>query len=606
MFKVKIHHLKFVLLGFLFIYAGRMSAQQDFESTMHQAEVLFEAEDYGRAISLYEILLDRQLEPWQQATLKYNIGTAELAQGKWEQALSFFQDISGNDLSPLLKARLASNMAFARLMQAKDAAASFEKQSAGNQGQEAYSQVLFLFNQTLNTLTLAEHASCELGEAEGAKECIVPRDIIEMRKEAKIGLAHFLETYSSYRLAHLSLQGAAAALLSETEALLKRLEFLQNSSMDESLKIQYATAYVDVADTWLPLWSFLKELEKKEKLEMESALKQASKDFISGLDLMQKMRFEESQVEIKKSNVFLRDLLQAALDKTPLRESVRQLSASYDFLLEQDPLQEMTLNGVVQLQENFGKLLETAQKPELNVGFQKAQGALESGKHAFEDFKLIQAHMWIEIARASIQGLGSQLESPSENKAKTILEQAIRQEQLALSLNRLRQQMQGREPSTEEVDALPSEAQKETVKVANGFLAAAIAYQREIFEKKPPESACQKHPWDEVIPLFTEGLNSAIRAADVLSQDVSRLRSVIPLGEMVLARWKEALSKLNAPTVSSQAEQEQQKKAEKAPSGTSTSSLNQVVRFIQEMEADDKSYSAIQESPAKSTVERPW
>lgn len=164
---------------------------------MRLAESYFDAKDFEHAAAEYSGIYDDALPPWERAILLYNIGTARLAQGKWEDALKQFQLAAlQNAEMPLLNQRLKSNKALALLMLAN--ARDDEIKGNANVTDNDFGEALILYRIALTDMDVAGAADCALARAEGALDCPPPIFINEMRAEAKNRYAQLLKDYASF------------------------------------------------------------------------------------------------------------------------------------------------------------------------------------------------------------------------------------------------------------------------------------------------------------------------------------------------------------------------------------------------------------------------
>src|SRR5262245_54884016 len=93
------------------------------EKEARQAERYVEAQEYHKALDLYETLLKQTLTPWQHSAVEYNIGYVLLAEGQPRAAAKQWSEIPvSQDSYPLLTRRIDTNIALARLRQVQQIA----------------------------------------------------------------------------------------------------------------------------------------------------------------------------------------------------------------------------------------------------------------------------------------------------------------------------------------------------------------------------------------------------------------------------------------------------------------------------------------------------
>jgi len=125
-----------------------------------------------------------------------------------------------------------------------------------------------------------------------------------------------------------------------------------------------------------------------------------------------------------------------------------------------------------------------------------------------------------------------------------------------------------------------------------------------------------------VIPLFTEGLQSAQEAEKWVASSKGGDKNILRLQEKTLSAWKDALAHMQKKKKSDIKQKEEEKSQELSskddqgpksqqdqPKSSSAeqqnSSLNDLLRSLQEMENDDKSRPHFN-PPANKEMERPW
>jgi hypothetical protein len=612
-----------LLLGYVVSWlAFRPLAQsQNRDVDMRQAQVFFEAKEYDQAKAIYQQLLQDNLPPWQVDIVMYDIGTVLLSQGHWDQAIHEFQAIPIEEqTSPLLVQRLTANKALASLLQAISLLHMIEgtPTSTGDD----YNKNIFLFRETLNAIEEAEKAACRLAQAKGQESCGSLLDLKEMRLEAKRQFALLLQKYADYHVSHASIEEGIPLLISGVNAALSHLSFLESKDLDEKMKNRYLQLYLKEEKSWFPLWSALKEKlakeTKKDSKEKSEVFLKAEHHFMGALDSMKGGDFAQSLQQFNQSLASLNALMQQLFGGDLLKAILHKLLSSYQRALAQNPLQESTLFSLQEEQKQIARLLKTSTSHPLveERDIDKTEKTLASGQQALAQSKSLQARFFIEEARHLVRKMVELLNhAPSQkNIPENILESALADGEQALLLNRLRQQMEGREQISPEIDTLLLQAQARVLVTADPFLKDAVRQQVQAFTSplvpQQEDFRCQEKPWDDVIPLFNKGYLDAQQAKNLLAD--ARRRSAAPLQERTLKSWKEALDKLrnfkpfpqNKPQAGGGGAGEQTKELEKQaqPQGTS---LNDVLRLLQEMEQDDQSKPKLFEIPVKQE-ERPW
>lgn len=142
--------------------------------------------------------------------------------------------------------------------------------------------------------------------------------------------------------------------------------------------------------------------------------------------------------------------------------------------------------------------------------------------------------------------------SPS---AKEILKQMIEIQEYAFSIYRLRVEIDDKESIDPHIDRLMLEAQNQTFQSSDAFYQAVIKAQN-------TETKGETIPWDEVIPLFEEGLQSAQKAEKWLVSSKDGGQKHIAFAEKTLSAWKDALAHMQKKKKSDIKQKEEEKSQE--------------------------------------------
>lgn len=88
----------------------------DFQQEFAQGQIFYEAKQYRRAEEHFFNALQESAAPWQRAVIHYNLGTVNLRQKNWDQAILQFQQAKKQpNIPPYLIAPLEMNLAIALL-----------------------------------------------------------------------------------------------------------------------------------------------------------------------------------------------------------------------------------------------------------------------------------------------------------------------------------------------------------------------------------------------------------------------------------------------------------------------------------------------------------
>ena len=178
------------------------------------------------------------------------------------------------------------------------------------------------------------------------------------------------------------------------------------------------------------------------------------------------------------------------------------------------------------------------------------------------------------------------------------MRESIEKESFAILINNLSEQIEDKKERIE-ISKLLTAIQSSAIQSASLFLPNVISLQKKLFGSFALNS-CQCHPYDEVIPLFNEGLIKAKEAFYLLQKDkeTNFFIEVIDKQKESINYWKEALEKLNQPV--------QELVKEKSPE--TNKAFNKVFSLLQEMEEDDASLNrprSVNES-SHTGEDRPW
>lgn len=483
-----------------------------------QAGLFFDAGDYGQAVRQYKIMLESSLSPWQQAIIAYNLGTAKLAQGKWEEALQSFQSIDTAETTlPLLKYRLQINMALARLLIFKEKFEVIQKNP--DPSIKDYSPVVQLLQEAATEIAKIEKNRCQLLKAEG------------------------------------------------------------NSSCDNSIQTK----------------------------EMQAEIK----------------RLQEGILQ-KIHELMLSQEGSSALAGRSINEILQGILIQYTLTLISDPLTDLIINSLIEFQHILEAPLKQFDDDEINKSFKASQDSLATAFDLVQQGQAIKAKIYIEEAKHQIKLISHYLDKTA-NSPKKILQQMIESQEDALSLNRLRSNLEELETPGRNIDGFVQQAQSEALLPSENFYQAVVAQQKKDSQPLKDDNKVQNSQiaWDEVLTSFEAGVKSARQVEKTLvSSSHQQDLIAIQLQEKTLAAWKDALTKMQKKKKSDIKQQEEQRSLEQEsaenkkqpesqePEKTKMdeprgSSLNDVLRSLQEMENDDRSQPYFK-APSNKDTQRPW
>lgn len=600
-------------------YGGQLAAQ-GLEVEMRHIQALAEAGDDERALRLYESVLE-DVNGWQKAVVQYNIGTVWLAAGKPEKALESFRAISAGDVDlPLLRQRLDANSALAQLMLAENQWRDVQAQP--DSGAAGYIQAVISLREALESIATAARSACALSHAEGSATCEPLPEIEEMHGVAKHTLSDLLEAYFNYKLAHVTVQGGTAGLLIGLEAVLANLAFLQALPDGEPLKPQYVDLAVKQAESWRPLWRALQNAlqgsaqEPARQKLLESTFHRASEAFLAGLHLLQQGSAAASQKSFVDSKAMVDELMSQVFGQSNLKESLQQLLTLYDLALLQEPLQQLGVDVLAKAQKQLQTSVDKQGSDLLKQQYAAASTDLDAARQAVETLQLMQGRMFLLAANSAIKSIARELGPASANTPLVRLEDMIEAEKVALQVNLLRQYAQGRESLLEGSRELVLRVQRQALPLVGQFFEQAIDWQTADFRAPLSTGAaderCQTSPWETVIPLVVQGQHEASQALADLEGNPPQSGGAAERQAAAIKKWQAALMHLKEPKKQKKAQKQEDNKPQKeekkqhgggveeqppvpeqrgaAPAqAAGREDVNSVLRFLQEMENDDRS-----------------
>jgi hypothetical protein len=592
---------------------------QGVDGEMNLARSYFEAGSYSRAKTIYESVRDDPLDSWKRQIIDYDIGTTLLANGQLDEAIVRLEGLSDTSIElPQLKQKVLFNLALAQIEQL-DKQLDVLKQNP----QASHEEHIKLFSQfrwVLAAIDKALVAQCELEHLEGAEGCKDTMDLQELRFFVKNSFDLFFADYLAYRLSSLSLQEGISALLYGEKALLDQLNVFQQQIFVGKMKENYLADFLQQMNSWKELWERLKDVfgsgSKAVHLDKERTIfERARQLFYDSLKFVEQGNFSSATKPLESSKESLKELLNMFFSTSSIKESLQQLSIAYDLALIKEPLQYPILEQISETQSAMEQIVKQSVDPALFVNYEQAQKYLNLSIQSYKNSSMAKARLLLEIARFFVSSILEQIDFTPKTQPSTILENAIAKQQFILLLSRLKEQVEGDEKELEEVEHLLPELQEIVLKAANRFLEAVLAHQNESFSKGG-DTACQCRPWDEVIPLFSDGYANAESAMQHLKMKAPNSGSIQYLQKRAIDYWKEALIRMRSSTTKQPKEEPQKQSSPQTPAESQkdlskgdqqqNSSLNEVLRFVQEMENEDRSKTQQLKTGSTKTEERPW
>ncbi len=501
----------------------------------YKAKSLTQVRDFSEAASIYESLSKLPLPDWQHALVLYNWGTVKLLQQEWEQSLERFNQVPLSSIStPALLRSLAINKGFAFLGQAKLLATlpvqDFEEQ-------------IYLVRQSQIALQDAFKIDCRIQQLEkpDLSECRPFFDPTALMDQAHYQIRLIRQQQREHFLS-LAKPGQVNTILIEgLERIIILLQDLEEQNEN------YMDIIYEQASSLRNLWTKLVITDN-----FQEKVKIGEIKFDDGLASLQKMNFHDS---IENFGLAIKALV-PLFPLSPLES----LLLHYHLVL----MEEIIPFKVAALSQELRKLqLETSEAvTHLEKAFGYLTLSLEEPPPFLPRFYLILSFISLNEVKFIIQGARTPLE---------ILKQAF---QIAKALENLTQLTSLKKPHN--LDLLKFQ-QGNVLKKAAPFLDAVLLQEKENLKKE-----CQRSPWDQVLPLFEKGLVAAQQAQTWMSIDPFPFQAILKEQKKTIENWKQAVELLENPPSSNQQNQPQQE-----PSAASD--INDAIRQIQEMQAQDKS-----------------
>ena len=571
-------------------------------SGIETANLYFDAGNYKKAYNEYKNLLDENNPSWEQGIILYNMGTAKLLEENFEESLKEFQKVEFlNPNLTLLQYRVSANKALAHLMYFKKLQEALK--SKQNITYSDYNEAFNAYNQTMNDIEKAFLKGCFLEKKIGATSCSHPYLIEKIKGATKQAYSDFLNNFFNYRLKNKAAEENIIALIIGMKSLKEKM-FLKDKHTFKKYSKAYSDDYTFLAESFIPLWKILADT-KNDNISLE-ALKKfkellalSKKSYLLNIDFIKKDQWEEGDKELDSCLNTLNEAVSVLYSKNLIESYLNRLQITYSEALLKDPLQEAALNELSFTQNELRKLIAKISLEEtFKDNFLQGDNYLKLALTAFQQVDPIKSRIYLLGGSFFIETFAKDLSHNLSTDSSTLLRESIEKESFAILINNLSEQIEDKKERIE-ISKLLTAIQSSAIQSASLFLPNVISLQKKLFGSFALNS-CQCHPYDEVIPLFNEGLIKAKEAFYLLQKDkeTNFFIEVIDKQKESINYWKEALEKLNQPV--------QELVKEKSPE--TNKAFNKVFSLLQEMEEDDASLNrprSVNES-SHTGEDRPW
>lgn len=501
---------------FCFFLSFKLCSKEQKLHLANQAQIAFFSHDYEKAIFLYQSLLKKKNASWQQAIFLYNLGTIKLAQKNGEAALDNYSFINIDKVkNPLLLRSLFFNQVLAHYR--------FSLQLLQPNREIILADYLCSLDQFLGSLKALEMLSqlaifmCEIEKEEkneAQKKIEEKKLIIDL---------HIHKTYlqaKQFLMEKVDLISFVFILKKDFKKLFHFLKKIEQKNLSSSLQNQYLIYLKKEAKNLQIFWQ--KKSKKLACLELKK-LEKNYQSFIKDLEKNQidlaTKKIEEIQLKIKENFPFSKN------DFSSLLIFYYQL-----FLIDQTK-NIRVLPLLFQLQKKVAfldvkKAAEVNHYLSLSLNFYKEKRNLMGNFFFLAAFQKIQQE---EIKKIDV---------PKEIFSKIILQ--------LWSLKKMTEESLSFPPFLK-VEKIIKEAQQDVIELADLFFKEVLLLQiKEFEEKKLDQARCQKSPWNEFFPLFSQGKESMQLAKNLLPD----FEKVLFLEKESLQYWMQALQTLYHPAKS--------------------------------------------------------
>ncbi|MBA3603858.1 MAG: VWA domain-containing protein [Parachlamydiaceae bacterium] len=523
-------------------------AQEDVDSPdMLRAQGYVEAHMYEQARAIYERMLISPLPDFQEAALRYDVGSTYLLGHDWEQAITHYNDvitkfdISQADSAPwkLLKKRIYRNLALAY-----------------------YEKALTISNEeALNALNKALEINARLPNQE--------REPLETYAKRTIALKRLSNEKKNQDK---SVFQGISNLLDGLEAAQEGLHFLEFRLMSADHKSNYSALFAKEINAWIPVWS-----EQGKKMESSSCLSLFQK--ASGL---YKLMVEETNKENLNAALNAASNTEKALNILLMQISgenashfyLRRLLNFYQRLSSRKIWSKKLIERITQGYDDLKKLdldkILLSELEQSEQSFQEAIKAYKANKLQLSNLFQEDGLQWIKLALSRSQ---------SPIKSINLLINLLQQQMYAENQLQRYQAIQNAQELSSKFEQIVKSSQSEVQILATLFYSQVFEEQEEAYHK---DRICQATPWGEALPLFDEGMQLASQANSLLGSSIKEVDQVLSLQGHVIGKWEKALAEIKNPTT-----KHSSCHTEETKDSGSTSQLESLNTLLK-MDADDR------------------
>lgn len=611
-----------LLMALLFcvqlISLGLQAAEEDAAEfiavgkSMRDAQIAFEAQQYGTARSLYQDLLQGELGgcsqianisdsssfparsplserrsggennlesealaicehplSWQTAIVRYNQALTLSKMAKWNAAAVQLKALNSTYALPKqLKARVSEQLAVALLEQAR---------ASSRNGSEENAEAVGLLKEALHIAQDDLQECCEALKASIEDE-----------------LAKYLLLNDRQKLASISSYRQLAFLLSEAAYIEQLLQETAGADLDHKQMQPFLEQVYQSAQAGAAAWDLPVKLEPN-ATQLFLRLKEENHLAREGLI---KKPIQASLTAFSDLNKVLQELL-ASMPPQPLQDSLKEAVQNFSNALEMHTLPPSQQH---RLEEQLNALAGKADADQNGLRqIKAAQNTYQLALHSFKSGENSQAAYFLTAALQRLKRAHQDLSAQSKDEPRYYLETALAEQKNALELILAQEQYAKSAQPTSQMRDLPLHVQHAAGMAAEAFNTVALNWQKKWFESDNPAKQCQEKPWNEVFPLFYRGETAAITAEQLMQK--APLDLTVYHQKQAIDNWQAALTKLQNQTQSSSSSSSSQPPPPNQSGGGEKQNIEQVMQELVEMDQEDQ---PSKQPVGVKTVEKPW
>lgn len=489
---------------------------EETERQARQAMALFAAQDYNKALQIYQNLLDDASMEEQKALLNYNIGTIKIAQNQPLEALKTFYSISFDQISSLLLLRyLKTNEGIAYLKQATDLI------SQAPDSLTHYTNYLnYLLERSIQNFTQATKGECliQAWQEEQETACVPSSDLETLHQQASKLLAYARQKQRQELISTLPLS------VNQT-LILDGLQKIEKLMLNKNIEMAYILSQATKLDS---LWEQLKNqsLSEEDKISVDKA----SKLYETAMESLTNSKTEQATSSFKEAARLLKEI---SIDEKI--KPLEQLLFNYALLLT---AQQLSSESIFSILEEQNKIEDPFKE---HASFKLSQQALSSSLEAIKKDQQSLARLFLNAGFYLLDRLLFS-NTYEEEDPKQLLKSALKEAKQLLNLNFLYQEAGA--VSAEKIEFIRSlllDIQKRVIDYPPVFIQAVLRLEKKRFQKEQdPLQTCQKDPWSQVIPLFQKGYKELLLGAK--ETEHSLFENALPHQELTVLNWEKALA----------------------------------------------------------------